>query len=61
MDAKKLIRGRKLLIVDDEVDVLEELIDLLTCAKSTPPPLSRMERCDSKRATTMWPYWTLWG
>jgi DNA-binding NtrC family response regulator len=33
MDAKELIRGRKLLIVDDEEDVLEELIDLLDMCK----------------------------
>ena len=33
MDAEKLIRGRKLLIVDDEEDVLEELIDLLDMCK----------------------------
>ena len=33
MDAEKLIRGRKILIVDDEEDVLEELIELLDTCK----------------------------
>ena len=33
MDAEELIRGRKLLIVDDEEDVLEELIELLDMCK----------------------------
>jgi DNA-binding NtrC family response regulator len=33
MDAKELIRGKKILIVDDEKDVLEELIELLDMCK----------------------------
>ena len=33
MDAEKLIGGRKILIVDDEEDVLEELIELLDMCK----------------------------
>ncbi|EFK10085.1 response regulator receiver domain protein [delta proteobacterium NaphS2] len=33
MDAEKLIAGRKILIVDDEEDVLEELIELLDICK----------------------------
>ena len=33
MDAKELIRGKKILIVDDENDVLEELIELLDMCK----------------------------
>ena len=33
MNAEKLIEGRKILIVDDEEDVLEELIELLDMCK----------------------------
>lgn len=33
MDAKRLIMGRKVLIVDDEEDVLESLIELLSLCK----------------------------
>ena len=33
MNAEKLIKGRKILIVDDEEDVLEELIELLDMCK----------------------------
>lgn len=33
MDAKKIIRGKKLLIVDDEKDILETLIDILSDCK----------------------------
>ncbi|MFH1479740.1 MAG: response regulator [Pseudomonadota bacterium] len=33
MDAKKIIEGKRVLIVDDEVDVLDSLIDLLSSCK----------------------------
>jgi DNA-binding NtrC family response regulator len=33
MDAEKIIKGKKILIVDDEEDVLEELIELLDMCK----------------------------
>ena len=33
MDAKKIIKGKKILIVDDEKDILDMLIELLEICK----------------------------
>ena len=36
MDSKKLLKGKKILIVDDEPDVLEQLIELLDMCRIDP-------------------------
>jgi DNA-binding response OmpR family regulator len=59
MDAEKLISGRRILIVDDEEDVLEQLIELLDMCKID--TASTFEEGKARLEDEVVTYWISWG
>jgi len=48
----KILRGKRILVVDDEEDILDLVEDLLECARSTRHPAFRRQK-DSWRTTSI--------
>jgi len=61
MKEENLLQGKRILIVDDEKDVLDTLRQLLLCAKSRRPPPSSRRRVSWRQKNLILRFSTSWG
>ena len=61
MTAKDLLEGKRILLVDDEPDVLDTLADLLPTLIPLRRQVSKLPGTIWKPSISIWRFWTSWG